>query len=107
LIDDYDLIVSSFQAQYGLRLSREIDTMSWGEFKQLLIGISPDTPLGRIVSIRSETDKNVLKHFSKEQKRIRNEWLAKKNKIISEKDMEKVLEGFKQMFISMAGGGNH
>lgn len=81
--------------------------MKWEEFKQLLSGIGPDTPLGRTVSIRSETDKNVLKHFSKEQKRIRNEWLQKKAKKISKEEMDQVLEGFKQAFISMAGGGKH
>lgn len=73
----------------------------------MLSGIGPDTPLGRIVSIRSETDKNVLKHFSKEQKRIRNEWLQKKAKKVSKEEMDQVLEGFKQAFIRMAGGGKH
>lgn len=70
----------------------------------MLAGIGPDTPLGRIVAIRSETDKNTLKHFTKDQKRIRNEWLSRKAKKVSETDMEGVLNGFKQMFISMAGG---
>lgn len=43
----------------------------------------PETPLGRIVSIRAEKDKNVIKNFSKEEKRIRAEWqmkLAEKRK---------------------------
>lgn len=78
--------------------------MPWEEFKQMLAGIGPDTPLGRIVAIRSETDKNVLKRFTKEQKRIKDEWLSRKAKKISEKDMTSILEGFKQMFLSMAGG---
>lgn len=77
--------------------------MPWEEFKQMLAGIGPDTPLGRIIAIRSETDKNVLKHFTKDQRRIRSEWLSRRAKKVSEKDTESVLEGFKQMFISMAG----
>jgi hypothetical protein len=105
LIDDYDLVVSSFQTQYGLRLAREIHEMPWEEFKQLLSGIGPETPLGRIVAIRSETDKEILKHFSKEQRRIRNEWLQRRAKTVSESDMQQILEGFKQAFVSMAGGG--
>lgn len=48
--------------------------MSWGEFCTLLAGIMPETPLGQVVSIRSENDKNMLKHFTPEQHRIRNEW---------------------------------
>lgn len=41
--------------------------MSWGEFSTLLAGIMPETPLGQIVSIRSEDDKETLKHFTPEQ----------------------------------------
>ncbi|MCI9517613.1 MAG: hypothetical protein HFI80_11870 [Lachnospiraceae bacterium] len=96
-------MVSSFQTQYGIRLSKEIAEMQWEEFKQLLSGIGPDTPLGRIVAIRSETDKRTLKRFTKEQRRIRNRWLRKKAQRVSGPDMDKVLEGLKQSFIQMAG----
>lgn len=77
--------------------------MPWEEFKQLLSGISSDTPLGRVVSIRSETDRKVLRRFTKEQRRIRNEWMQRKVKRVSESDMNKILEGFKKMFKDMAG----
>lgn len=78
--------------------------MKWSEFRDLLVGLGPDTALGRIVSIRSEEDKEVLKHFTKEQKRIRNEWRARRAKQIKQEDMNDILEGFKKAFISMAGG---
>ena len=106
LIDDFDLIVSSFQSQYGLRLSRELGTMKWDEFKDLLVGISPDTALGRIVAIRSETDKNVLKHFTRDQRRIRSEWMQRRARGVRPEDMASVLEGFKQTFIRMSGALN-
>ena len=77
--------------------------MPWEEFKQLLAGISPDTPLGRMVSIRSEADKNVLKHFTKEQRRIRSEWQRRRARNIKQENMQQVLEGFKRMFMDMAG----
>lgn len=48
--------------------------MPWGEFCTLLAGVMPETPLGQVVNIRSENDKNVLKNFTKDQHRIRNEW---------------------------------
>ena len=104
LIDDFDLIVSSFQSQYGLRLSRDLQTMKWDEFRDLLVGIAPDTALGRMVSIRAENDKEVLKRFSKEQRRIRNDWRNRRAKSVNPEDMETILNGFKQAFISMAGG---
>lgn len=107
MIDDYDLIVASFQTQYGLRLSREIHDMPWTEFCQLLSGIMPDTPLGKIVSIRTEDDKEILKHFTPDQKRIRAEWMGKqaKNKTLDE-TMEFVGQ-MKQALIAMAGGGKN
>lgn len=37
----------------------------------------PETPLGQIVSIRSEDDKEILKHFTPDQHRIRNEWRSR------------------------------
>ena len=78
--------------------------MKWSEFSALLAGIGPDTPLGRIVAIRAEDDAEVLKNFTREQKRIRNEWLSRRAKQVSEKEMKNVLEGFKNAFIAMAGG---
>ena len=78
--------------------------MKWSEFRDLLVGLGPDTALGRIVSIRSEEDKEALKRFTKEQKRIRNEWRARRAKQMKPEDMNDILEGFKKAFISMAGG---
>ncbi len=77
--DDWELIESSFLSQYGIRLRTE-DIMSWEEFCSLLCGIMPETPLGRIVSIRSEKDPKIIKNFTKEQKRIRNEWILRRNR---------------------------
>ncbi|MNO99055.1 hypothetical protein D3C76_908180 [compost metagenome] len=51
--------------------------MTWDEFCTLLAGIMPETPLGQIVQIRSENDREKLKNFSPEQHRIRNEWRAR------------------------------
>lgn len=72
------MIEASFAKQYGIRLRNE-DDMSWSEFCSLLSGIMHDTPLGRIVAIRSERDPKVIKEFTKDEIRIRNEWLIKRN----------------------------
>lgn len=103
LISDFDLIVASFQSQYGIRLSRDLKGMKWSEFRALLIGLSPETPLGRVVSIRAEDDKEILKHFSEEQHRIRSEWHRQRAREVKPQDMERMLEQLKQAFISMAG----
>ena len=110
LIDDFGLIVSSFQSQYGIRLSRELLTgMKWDEFRDLLVGIGPDTALGRIVSIRAEEDEDILKNFTQEQHRIRNEWKRKRARILEKMTdrtaMEADLAGIKAAFMRMAGMG--
>lgn len=102
LDSDWSLIVASFQTQYGIRLSRDLSGMSWREFSYLLNGISGDTPLGRIVSIRAENDPDVLKHFTPEEKRIRNEYRRKTAKQKDAKEVASVIEQFRQAFVQLA-----
>lgn len=78
--------------------------MPWEEFKQMLTGLGPNTVLARIVTIRTEEDKEPLKHFTKEQRRIRSEWRNRRAQQVSEKDREIFLEQMKQAFIQMGGG---
>lgn len=64
--------------QYGVRMySEEFRQMTWDEFKSLLVGLSPDTPLGNLIQIRSEDDPKMLEHFTSAQRRIREEWRRK------------------------------
>ena len=102
LIDDFDLIESSFAQQYGIRLRMEIDTMKWGEFSSLLSGLNGDTLLGNIVRIRSEKDPKVIKNFTENEKRIRSKWLNKNAKEISHEDYQQAMESIKNMFKSIA-----
>ena len=76
--------------------------MSWREFSYLLEGLSGDTPLGRIVSIRAENDSEKLKEFTPEQRRIRNEYRSKIAKKKSSEEVENAVEQFKQAFIQLA-----
>ena len=91
LDEDWDLIVASFQSQYGIRLTREIHNMKWREFSAMLSGLDSDTPLGRIVSIRAEDDPKILKEFSKSQREIRNKWRMRKAKTVPQKDLNQFL----------------
>lgn len=75
--------------QYNIRLI-EAEDMDWKEFCTLLSGIMPKTPLGQIVSIRSEEDKDVLKQFSKAQHEIRNSWRSRYNPTKGMTEVEKV-----------------
>lgn len=108
MFGDWDLIVSSFLSQYGLRIrTKEFESVSWDEFKSLLAGISPDTVLGRIVAIRSETDKDVIKHFTRDQKKIYDEWRNRKASSMTPDTYEKEMEYLEQMMAQLCGGDTH
>ena len=81
--------------------------MKWDEFRTLLVGIAPETPLGRIVAIRAEENKEVLKHFTRDQRRIRSEWRRRRAQQVSVDERDKILEALKQAFTAMTGGGRH
>ena len=101
LLEDYDLIEASFAKQYGIRLRNEQD-MTWSEFATLLSGLMPDTPLGQIISIRAEKDKEIIKRFTKDQKRIQSDWKRRQSKNVDKESYEDAMNAFKNMFISMA-----
>lgn len=83
----------------------EQDELSYSDWVQLLSGIMENTPLGQIVLIRKEDDKDRLKSFSKYEHGIRNEWRSFRAKQKSEntqsvEDNIKALENmFKDMFL--------
>ena len=100
------MIVSSFLSQYGLRIrTKEFESVSWDEFRSLLAGISPDTVLGRVVAIRSETDKDVIKHFSADQKRIYDAWRDRKAETMTQETYEKAMANLEVLMAQMCGGG--
>lgn len=106
LREDWDLIESSFAKQYGIRIRSQVD-MPWAEFCTLLCGLMPDTPLGSIISIRSETDEEVIRNFNKDQRNIRNEFLNKKaeRQLENEEKLNQDMLNLAKMFENMFGKG--
>lgn len=87
LFEDWDLIVSSFLSQYGIRLStKDFKTVDWVEFSALLSGLSADTALGKVVAIRSETDQETIKRFSSYQRKIYDDWRTKQSERMTEEE---------------------
>lgn len=87
-------------------MSESFHDVTWDEFAALLTGLDRNTALGKIVAIRAEDDKDMLKSFTPEQRRIRNEYRSSIAKKVKKEDMAKVLEAYKQAFIQMAGDSN-
>lgn len=79
--------------------------MPWTEFISLISGLMPDTPLGQIVTIRSETDPKVIKKFNPDQKRIHREWRTKQaqEKLNNPEKMSQELEAFTRSLARMFG----
>ena len=104
MFEDWDLIVSSFLSQYGLRIrTKEFESVSWDEFRALIAGLSPETALGRVVAIRSETDKDIIKHYTKDQRRIYDDWRNREMKEMDGETFEKEMAGLEKMFAAMCG----
>lgn len=79
--------------------------MPWDEFCSYLSGIMPNTPLGNMVQIRSETDRDIIKGFTAEQKRIHSEWQKRLAYEKPKNEVNNAIEMFKNVFKNLAEGG--
>ena len=97
--DDWDLIESSIAQQYGIRLRNEINTISWSEVRMLISGLLPETPLGKVIQIRSENNKDVLKTFTPEMHKMRNDWRNRiaKDKLKDEDALNRTFDNMEKM----------
>lgn len=106
MYDDWDLIEASFAMQYP---SKDLydEEMDWKEFMILLSGIMPETPLGQIVSIRSEENSDILKSFTSEQKKIRDDWrmhmMEEQNKNMNENEKSQMINDLQDVFSKAFG----
>ena len=77
------MIEASFLSQYGIRLKTA--ELHFDEFLNLTSCLMGDTPLGQIVSIRSETDIEIIKNFNEQQRKIYYDW---KNRNVENNEQE-------------------
>ena len=82
ILDDLDLIVSSFQEQYKINLYT--DKLSKSNGFCLISGLSSDTALGKVIQIRTEEDKEVIKKWPDKLKMDRLNWIEKERGRIEE-----------------------
>jgi len=108
IVEDWALIEASFAKQYNIRIRQQYNDMPWTEFATLLYGLMPDTPLGQIIQIRSETNPDIIKTFNREQLRIRNEWFKyKANKLQqNEEELNKQMDVLTNILKNMFSKNN-
>lgn len=108
LEEDWNLIEASFAKQYGIRIRQHTD-MPWNEFCNLISGLMADTPLGNIISIRSEKDPKIIKQFNSNQKKIYNDWKLKQanNKLDNLDLYDKQMKALEKFLESMYGKNNN
>lgn len=75
------MIEASFLSQYGIRLKTA--DLQFDEFLNLTSCLMPESPLGKIVAIRSETNSDIIKNFTDAQRKIHDDW-ANRDKLNSE-----------------------
>lgn len=103
LEEDWELIASSLKTQYGYSIRKEIDNMDWAELCSDISGLMGETPLGNIVQIRSEDDKERLKNFTQEQKNIRWKYRMKMAQNVDQEEFKKAITDLQKAFKEMAG----
>ena len=101
--EDWELIASSLKTQYGYSIRKEIETMSWAELSSDISGLMGDTPLGNIVQIRSEDDRERLKNFTQDQKNIRWKYRMKMAQNVDQEEFKRTIADLQKAFKEMAG----
>lgn len=64
-----------------------------------------DTPLGRIVLIRKETNKDIIKEFGSYEKKVRAEWNSFRASKVTQQQKEDTAAYFERLFTSMFARG--
>lgn len=73
----------------------------------MVSGLMDDTPLGRVVAVRSEKDQNLIRHMNKWQKQIRADWAAfraSKRPQVDEAEARKQMAALEAMLAGLFGG---
>ena len=70
---DAVLIEQSIATQYGI-LPVAQGELSYPEWAKLVSGLMDDTPLGRVIAVRGETDQKIIAQMNSRQRKIRSEW---------------------------------
>lgn len=95
------LIEQSIAKQYGV-LPSEQENLKYSDWSKMVSGLMDDTPLGRVVGIRSETDQDIIHKFTSEQRAVRTDWEHARAKQILKLPEQDLRQQFAQIEQAMA-----
>lgn len=104
---DHVLIEQSIAKQYGV-LPSEQGALKYSDWAKMVSGLMDDTPLGRVVAVRSEKDREMIRHMNKWQKQIRADWAAfraSSRPQVEAAEAKKQMAALENMLASLFGGG--
>lgn len=104
---DAVLIEQSIATQYGI-LPQDQGELPYSEWSKLVSGLMDNTPLGKVVETRGETDQKIIAQMNSWQRKIRAEWqefLAKKAQQQPRQDLMTQMKALEAMFANAFGGG--
>lgn len=107
---DAVLIEQSIAAQYGV-LPAAQGELPWPEWSKLVSGLMDNTPLGRVVAVRAETDRKIIAKMSPWQRKIRTRWqrfqAQKQQRTRDPADLRREMLSLQKAMEKLFGGGNH
>lgn len=106
---DAVLIEQSIATQYGI-LPGDQGELPYPDWSKLVSGLMDNTPLGRVVAVRGETDPKIISQMGPWQMQIRSDWRA----FIASKAVKKPVEELRAQMASLErmlaqafGGGSN
>lgn len=103
------LIEQSIATQYGILPSAQGE-LAHEEWSKLVSGLLDDTPLGRVVAVRAESDRKTIAQMSPWQRKIRDDWaafLATRRPKRSREELSAQMAELERMIAQAFGGGKH
>lgn len=106
---DAVLIEQSIATQYGI-LPAAQGELPYPEWAKLVGGLMDSTPLGRVVAVRAEQNRDVIAKMSPWQRKIRSDWQAFQAKKAVKKppeDLRRQMDNLERMLAKAFGGEKH
>lgn len=97
------LIEQSIAKQYGV-LPSEQENLRYADWAKMVGGLMDDTPLGRVVAIRSEKDADVIRRMTPDQRKIKSEWTTYQASKTTKGEQRQQMKQIQAMIASMFGG---